>query len=109
MVCAFLRNSGLKAPNRHIAHGQFNLQWTGWSILFTWYAAALAAFVVAIPLLIKTGRAVIESVDNNMIQASFALGLSEFQTAVYIVLPLARKGILAGVILSFARALFLRL
>ncbi len=61
------------------------------------------------PLLIKTGRAVIESVDNNMIQASFALGLSEFQTAVYIVLPLARKGILAGVILSFARAIFLRL
>jgi molybdate transport system permease protein len=85
--------------------GKLIYQWTGWSIMFTWYAAALAAFVVAIPLLIKTARAAIESVDNNMIQASFALGLSEFQTAVYIVLPLARKGILAGVILSFARAL----
>ncbi|MBI5591740.1 MAG: molybdate ABC transporter permease subunit [Deltaproteobacteria bacterium] len=80
-------------------------QWTGWSIMFTWYAAALAAFVVAIPLLIKTARAAIESVDKNIIQASSALGHSEFQTAVYIVLPLARKGILAGVILSFARAL----
>ena len=85
--------------------GKLIYQWTGWSIMFTWYAAALAAFVVAIPLLIKTARAAIESVDNNMIQASFALGLSEFQIAVYIVLPLARKGILAGVILSFARAL----
>jgi len=85
--------------------GKLIYQWTGWSIMFTWYAAALAAFVVAIPLLIKTARAAIESVDKNMIQASFALGLSEFQTAVYIVLPPARKGILAGVILSFARAL----
>ena len=85
--------------------GKLIYQWTGWSIMFTWYAAALAAFVVAIPLLIKTARAAIESVDKNIIQASFALGLSEFQTAVYIVLPLARKGILAGVILSFARAL----
>jgi molybdate transport system permease protein len=85
--------------------GKILYQWTGWSIMFTWYAAALAAFVVAIPLLIKTARAAIESVDINIIQASYALGLSEFQTAVYIVLPLARKGILAGVILSFARAL----
>ncbi len=85
--------------------GKLLYQWTGWSIMFTWYAAALAAFVVAIPLLIKTARAAIESVDRNIIQASYALGLSEFQTAVNIVLPLARKGILAGVILSFARAL----
>ena len=85
--------------------GKILYQWTGWSIMFTWYAAALAAFVVAIPLLIKTARAAIESVDINIIQPSYALGLSAFQTAVYIVLPLARKGILAGVILSFARAL----
>ena len=85
--------------------GKLIYQWTGWSIMFTWYAAALAAFVVAIPLLIKTARAAIESVDKNIIQASYALGLSEFQTAVHIILPLARKGILAGVILSFARAL----
>ena len=57
--------------------------------MFTWYAAVLASFVVAIPLLIKTARAAIESVDKNIIQASYALGHSEFQTTVYIVLPLA--------------------
>lgn len=85
--------------------GKLIYHWTGWSIMFTWYASALAAFVVAIPLLIKTGRAAIESVDHNLVQASFALGLSEFQTAVYIILPLARKGVLAGIILSFARAM----
>jgi molybdate transport system permease protein len=80
-------------------------QMTGWSIMFTWYAAALAAFVVAIPLLIKTARAAIETVDKNIVQAAFALGLSEFQTAIHIVLPLARKGIMAGIVLSFARAI----
>ena len=80
-------------------------QMTGWSIMFTWYAAALAAFVVAIPLLIKTARAAIETVDKNIVQAAFALGLSEFQTVVHIVLPLARKGIMAGIVLSFARAI----
>jgi molybdate transport system permease protein len=78
---------------------------TGWSIMFTWYAAALAAFVVAIPLLIKTARAAIETVDKNIVQAAFALGLSESQTALHIVLPLARKGIMAGIVLSFARAI----
>jgi len=78
---------------------------TGWSIMFTWYAAVLASFVVSVPLLIKTARAAIESVDKNIISASYALGLSEFQTAVCIVLPLARKGIIAGIILAFTRAL----
>lgn len=77
---------------------------TGWSIMFTWYAAVLASFIVAIPLLIKTARAAIESVDKSIISAAYALGLSELQTAVFIVLPLAKKGIIAGVVLSFARA-----
>jgi len=85
--------------------GKILYQWTGWSIMFTWHAATLAAFVVAIPLLIKTARAAIESVDPNIVEASFALGLTECQSAFHIVLPLARKGILAGGILSFARAL----
>jgi len=80
-------------------------QITGWSIMFTWYAAVLASFVVAIPLLIKTARAAIESVDKNLVQAAYALGLTEFQTALHIILPLAKRGIIAGVILSFARAL----
>jgi len=80
-------------------------QLTGWSIMFTWYEAVLASFVVAIPLLIKTARAAIESVDKSLIQAAYALGLTEFQTALHIILPLAKRGIIAGVILSFARAL----
>jgi molybdate transport system permease protein len=78
---------------------------TGWSIMFTWYAAVLASFVVALPLMIKTTRAAIESVDENLVRASYTLGHSEWWTAWKVVLPLARKGILAGTVLSFARAM----
>jgi len=79
--------------------------WTGWSIMFTWYAAVLASFVVALPLMIKTTRAAIETVDKNLINASYTLGHSEFKTTVRVILPLAKRGILAGTVLSFARAL----
>jgi molybdate transport system permease protein len=80
-------------------------EWTGWSIMFTWYAAVLASFVVALPLLIKTARAAIESVDQNLISASYTLGHSEFDTALKVILPLAKRGIVAGTVLSFARAM----
>ncbi len=85
--------------------GKSLYEWAGWSIMFTWYAAALASFVVALPLMIKTTRAAIESVDRNLIHASYTLGYSELETALRIVVPLSGKGIIAGAILSFARAL----
>ena len=79
--------------------------WTGWSVMFTWYAAVLASFVVALPLMVRTTRAAIESIDKNLIQASYTLGHSELETAWRVILPLARKGIIAGTVLSFARAM----
>ncbi len=79
--------------------------WTGWSIMFTWYAAVLASFVVALPLMVRTTRAAIESIDPNLILASYTLGHSEMKTAWKVVLPLARRGIIAGTVLSFARAM----
>ncbi|TAN46105.1 MAG: molybdate ABC transporter permease subunit [Nitrospirae bacterium] len=79
--------------------------WTGWSIMFTWYAAVLASFVVALPLMIKTTRAAIESVDKNLIAASYTLGHSELETALKVIFPLAKRGIMAGAVLSFARAM----
>lgn len=85
--------------------GRLIYEWTGWSVMFTWYAAVLASFVVALPLMIKTTRAAIESVDRNLIYASYTLGHSELETALRVTLPLAKKGILAGTILSFARAM----
>jgi molybdate transport system permease protein len=78
---------------------------TGWTIMFTWYAAVLASFVVALPLMMKTTRAAIETVDRNLINASYTLGHSEIETALKVILPLAKRGIIAGAVLSFARAM----
>jgi len=85
--------------------GYYIYTWTGFSIMFTWYAAVLASFVVALPLMIKTTRAAIESIDKNLINASYTLGHSELATVFNIILPLAKKGIIAGTVLSFARAM----
>lgn len=78
---------------------------TGWSVAFTWYAAVVAATVMALPLLVRTARAAIESVDRDLERASYTLGRSEWRTALEVTLPLARNGILAGLVLAFARAL----
>ena len=78
---------------------------TGWSVAFTWYAAVVAATVMAMPLLVRTARAAIESVDRDLEKASYTLGRSEWRTAIEVTLPLARNGIVAGLVLAFARAL----
>lgn len=78
---------------------------TGWSITFTWYAAVVAATVMALPLLVRTARAAIESVDRDLERAAHTLGRSEWRTALEVTLPLARNGIVAGLVLAFARAL----
>jgi molybdate transport system permease protein len=80
-------------------------RFTGWSVAFTWYAAVVAAAVMALPLLVRTTRAAIETVDRDLERAAFTLGHSEWRTAMEITLPLARNGILAGLVLAFARAL----
>ncbi len=85
--------------------GSIIYQWTGWSIMFTWYAAVLASYVVALPLMIKTARAAMESVDKNLVNASCTLGHSEISTALKVILPLAKRGIIAGAVLSFARSM----
>ncbi len=85
--------------------GKYIYHWTGWNVMFTWYAAVLASFFVALPLMLKTTRAAIEAVDKNLINISYTLGHGEFKTFFKVILPLAKKGIIAGTILSFARAM----
>ncbi|MGB9939767.1 molybdate ABC transporter permease subunit [Methanosarcina sp.] len=77
---------------------------TGNGILFTWQAAAIAAFVVSLPLMVKTTTSAIGAVDRSVEEAARILGRNEFETALFITLPLAKKGIIAGCVLSFARA-----
>src|SRR5437870_10380622 len=78
---------------------------SGWSVAFTWYAAVIAATVMALPLLVRTARAAIESVDRELEKAALTLGRSRSPTALDVTLPLARNGIVAGMVLAFARAL----
>jgi molybdate transport system permease protein len=77
---------------------------TGWTVTFTWIAAVTASTVVALPLMIKSARAAIESVDADYEIASYIMGKSELETFFRVTLPLAGRGILAGIVLSFARA-----
>jgi molybdate transport system permease protein len=77
----------------------------GATIVFSWPATVIAATVVAFPLMYLTARAALEQVDPHMLQAARTLGASEWRVFREIALPLAWPGILAGTILSFARAL----
>lgn len=85
--------------------GSYIYELTGWSLMFTWQAAVIASYVVSLPLMIKSARAAMEGVDENLVNASFTLGISEVETAWRIILPLAKKGIMAGAVLSFARGI----
>ncbi len=78
---------------------------TGFSFVFTWYGAVLASVIVALPLMVKTSRAAIESIDKELINVSYGLGKSEWETFLKVILPIAKGGIMAGVVLSFARAM----
>lgn len=77
---------------------------TGSGILFTWEAAVSAAFIVSLPLMVKTTTAAILSVDRELEYVSYTLGKTEIETIFKITLPLSKKGIIAGSILSFARS-----
>jgi molybdate transport system permease protein len=85
--------------------GKYLYEAMGLNIMFTWYAAAVASFCVSLPLMVKTTKAAIELIDKNLIEASYTLGHSEWTTAIRVTLPLAKREILAGAILTFARAL----
>ncbi len=74
-------------------------------IVFTWFAAVIASFVVSFPFLLMTARASMEDVDQELVDASYMLGRSEFQTALRVVIPLSGRGIIAGATLAFARAM----
>ncbi|MFN3973681.1 MAG: molybdate ABC transporter permease subunit [Dehalococcoidia bacterium] len=80
-------------------------EWLGIDILFTWWAAALASAVVGMPLMVQAARAAIASVDPTLEQAARTLGSTEWEVLRRITLPLARRGILAGLLLGAARAL----
>lgn len=84
--------------------GKFLLQFDI-TIIFSWWATVISATVVAFPMMYRTSRAAFEQIDVNMISAARTLGLSEWKIFYKIAIPLAWPGIIAGIVLSFARAL----
>ncbi|MFZ4550718.1 MAG: molybdate ABC transporter permease subunit [Aquabacterium sp.] len=80
---------------------------TTWDIqlIFTWQGAVIAATIVAFPLVFKPARAAFEGVDAQLEMAARVLGLSEWAVFCRVTLPLAWRGIVAGILLGFARAL----
>ncbi len=76
----------------------------GVSLIFTWQGAVVAATIVAFPLVFKAARAAFESVEPQYEQAARVLGLGEAAVFLRVTLPLAWRGILAGLLLAFARA-----
>jgi molybdate transport system permease protein len=81
------------------------VEWFHIRILFTWPAAAVASAVVGLPLMAQSARAAIAGVDRRLEDAARTLGSSELEVLWRVTLPLARRGIVAGLILGAARAL----
>ena len=84
--------------------GKFLLQFDI-SFVFTWKAAVIAAVVVSLPLMYRTTRGAFEQLDQNIICAARTLGISEWNIFWHILIPNTKQGILAGLVLSFTRAM----
>ncbi len=77
----------------------------GQSIIFTWYAAVIAAAVVAFPLMFQTAKAGFQGIEKGIEEAAIDLGANALQVFFRVSVPLAKRALLAGAILSGARAL----
>lgn len=84
--------------------GQFFSQF-GFSFVFSWQGAVIASTVVSFPLMYRTVRGALEQIDPEYLYAARTLGMTEGKIFRRIIIPIAWPGILAGTILSFARAL----
>ena len=90
---------------RRSAFGQWLEESFGIRLIFTWQGATIAAAIVAFPLVLKAARTAFESVEHQLESAARVLGASEWKVFFRVTLPLAWRGILAGTMLAFARAM----
>ncbi len=90
---------------RRSAIGQWLGESFGLHLLFTWQGAVVAAAVVAFPFVFATARAAFDGVDRQLEGAARVLGANEWKVFVRVTLPLAARGIAAGAMLAFARAM----
>jgi molybdate transport system permease protein len=95
-----LKLLGRRGPIGHWLATQF-----GMDVVFTWKAVWVALSVMSFPLLVRTARMAFEEVNPMFEQIARTLGAGEWRVFFSVTLPLARKGVAAGALLSFARAL----
>ena len=81
------------------------LETVGLEVVFTWKAVVVAMAVMGLPLLVRAARAAFEDVDRRYEEVAATLGASPARVFFTITLPLARRGVLAGTVLAFSRAL----
>ena len=91
---------GRQGPVGAFLHDAFGL-----TVAFTWQGAAIASSIMSFPLMVRAIRLSIENVDSGLEAAARTLGASPFRVFYSITLPLISPGILAGIILAFARSL----
>lgn len=87
------------------AIGSWLLEWFGFTFAFRWTGAALAAGIMALPLLIRPMRLAIENIDTGLEEAARTLGAGRITAFLTVTLPLLMPGIIAGSVLGFAKAL----
>ncbi|MEI6193712.1 MAG: molybdate ABC transporter permease subunit [Verrucomicrobiota bacterium] len=91
---------GRRGPVGGWLHATFD-----YDVVFTWRAVALALATMSLPLFVRAARTAFEEVDVKFEQLARTLGAGEWRVFFTITLPLARRGVLAGTLLAFARAL----
>ena len=85
--------------------GAFLEEYLGIVLVFRWTGAALAAGIMALPLMVRAMRLSIEAVDRRLVDAARTLGAGRWRAFLTITLPLSLPGILAGSVLGFARSI----
>ena len=95
----------LKLFGRRGPLGHFFENTLGIEIIFTWKAVVLATAVMSFPLFVRTARVAFEEIDPRLEQVARTLGAGPWDTFFSVTLPLARRGLVAGGVLAFARAL----
>ena len=95
----------LKLLGRRGPIGGFLHERLGWDIVFTWQAVVIAAAVMSFPLLVRAARVGFEGVDRELEDVAAIFGAGRVRIFFIVTLPLAARGIAAGVVLAFARAI----
>ena len=85
--------------------GQLLIKWFDFQVVFSWYAVIIAAVVVSFPLMYQSAAAAFQKYEPNIENAAYTMGASKWKVFWTISFPLAWPGLLAGLVLSFARAL----